>query len=34
MNLTEAERKQRIQAYENREAVEFLIQNVQFNFGI
>jgi len=28
MNLTEAERKQRIQAYENREAVEFLIQNV------
>ena len=28
MNLTEAERKQRIQAYENREALEFLIQNV------
>ena len=28
ISLTEAERKQRIQAYENREAVEFLIQNV------
>jgi pimeloyl-ACP methyl ester carboxylesterase len=28
INLTEAERNQRIQAYENREAVEFLIQNV------
>jgi pimeloyl-ACP methyl ester carboxylesterase len=28
INLTEAERNQRIQAYGNREAVEFLIQNV------
>jgi pimeloyl-ACP methyl ester carboxylesterase len=28
INLTEAERNQRIQAYESREAVEFLIQNV------
>jgi len=28
INLTEAERQQRIQAYGNREAVEFLIQNV------
>jgi pimeloyl-ACP methyl ester carboxylesterase len=28
INLTEAERNQRIQAYQNREAVEFLIQNI------
>jgi pimeloyl-ACP methyl ester carboxylesterase len=28
MNVTKAQRKQMIQAYENREAVEFLIQNV------